>query len=65
MTSKVSHQYPVNVAKKQVSGKRNTKVGRVLKSTDTIEWGEGNSGATLLLPPEMFATSQHENPLSS
>lgn len=64
MTSKVNHQYPVNVAK-QVSGKRNTKVGRVLKSTDTIEWGEKNSDATLLLPPEMFATSQHENPLSS
>lgn len=65
MAIQVNHQYPVNVAEKHPSGKRNIKVGRVLKNTGIIEWGEGNSGATLLLPPEIFATSQHKNLLSS
>lgn len=65
MAIKVNHQYPGNVTKKHPSGKRNIKVGRVLKNTDIREWGEGNSGATLSLPPEIFATSQHKILLSS
>lgn len=64
MAIKVNHQYPVNVAEKHLSGKGNTKVGRVLKDTNIIERGEGNCGATLLLAPEIFATSQHKNLLS-